>query len=216
MRTDEGMFKHCCVEKAWRIIRENLRGLVLDIGSFDGLLVAPHQGAIGLDIEATESYIPLIVGDMHHLPFKGESFDTVTMCHVLEHTEEPERVVKEVRRVLKNDGKLVVAVPNAKALAGRVLKFLLGYDNFAYSNPKTTARDWLHKSFFGYQELRSLLESNGFEVEMSYGSTPYLPFIDKLFDHGFLRKIWWSLGDVSQKQDKDLIFICRLDRIKIN
>jgi 2-polyprenyl-3-methyl-5-hydroxy-6-metoxy-1,4-benzoquinol methylase len=44
--------------------------------------------------------------------FADHSFDVVTMWHVLEHMRAPMAVLREIGRVLKHDGRLIVALPN--------------------------------------------------------------------------------------------------------
>jgi len=208
MRTDKEMFRDCFVEKTMGIIRKKIQGFTLDVGSFDGLVVAPHKNAIGLDIKPTESYVPLVVGDMHNLPFKNEVFDTVSICHVLEHTEKPLAVLKEAKRVSKNDAKCIIVVPNAKAPLARLARLLIGYDGYAYPCPKTD-KHWGHKSFFGNNDLKMLVKKSGFKISKTYGSTPHFPILEKIFNNGFLRRVYCVLGDVDKKRAKDLIFVCR-------
>ncbi|WP_445148455.1 class I SAM-dependent methyltransferase [Baekduia sp. Peel2402] len=52
-----------------------------------------------------------IVADLHHLPVADASFDAVLCTEVLEHVAEPERVVAELRRVLRPGAPLLVTVP---------------------------------------------------------------------------------------------------------
>jgi len=202
------MFRRCFVEKSWKIIRSNLDGLVLDIGTFDGLLVSPHKEAIGIDIVPNRSYVPIVAGDMHRLPFKREVFNTVAMCHVLEHTDKPIILLKEVKRVLKIGGKLIIAIPNAMAPMARILRFLLGYDGYGFpKQPENTY--WCHKIFLGFEDLRYLIEKTGLILYRSFGSTPHLPMVERIFDLGFLRSLYWKLGDLDKKNAKDLIFISK-------
>ncbi len=44
--------------------------------------------------------------------FSDQSFDVITMWHVLEHVPDPETQIRELKRLLKPKGKLIVAVPN--------------------------------------------------------------------------------------------------------
>jgi SAM-dependent methyltransferase len=46
--------------------------------------------------------------DIYNLPFKNESFDGVLVCFVLEHLSDPSAALKELLRVLKNGGKIIV------------------------------------------------------------------------------------------------------------
>ena len=50
-------------------------------------------------------------GDITSLPFESESFDCVICSEVLEHIPEHEAALKELIRVLKPQGNLVVSVP---------------------------------------------------------------------------------------------------------
>jgi len=208
LRTDKEMFRRCFVEKSWKIVRSNLDGLVLDIGAFDGLLVSSHKEAVGIDIVPNRSYVPIVVGNMHRLPFKGEVFNTVVMCHVLEHTNTPNILLKEAKRVLKIGGKLVIVIPNAMAPMARILKFLLGHDGYAFPKQPENAY-WDHKIFLGFEALKCLIERTELTVYRSFGSTPHFPIVERIFDLGFLRRLYWKLGDLDKKHAKDLIFISK-------
>jgi SAM-dependent methyltransferase len=54
---------------------------------------------------------PDLVYDGGRLPFDDASFDTVLNIQVLEHTPEPAALVKEMARVLKDDGQLILSAP---------------------------------------------------------------------------------------------------------
>jgi len=45
------------------------------------------------------------------IPFKNSSFDFVLCTEVMEHISEPEHLLKEVYRILKKNGKLLITVP---------------------------------------------------------------------------------------------------------
>lgn len=47
-----------------------------------------------------------------HLPFEDESFEVVTMLAVLEHLNHPLAIIKEIRRVLTPNGKLILTSIN--------------------------------------------------------------------------------------------------------
>jgi SAM-dependent methyltransferase len=49
-----------------------------------------------------------VVGDAHHLPFAPGSFDLIISTEMLEHTAEPQRIVDEIRRVLRPGGRLLL------------------------------------------------------------------------------------------------------------
>jgi len=63
-----------------------------------------------------------VKGDLFSAPFPSQYFDAVTLCHVLEHTPDPLEVCREVHRILKEDGFLVIHVPNRDSLQYRIFK----------------------------------------------------------------------------------------------
>jgi SAM-dependent methyltransferase len=52
-----------------------------------------------------------IIADIHKVPIKDKSFDCIFCTGTLEHVEYPEKVVKEIRRVLKPKGIVYIDVP---------------------------------------------------------------------------------------------------------
>jgi SAM-dependent methyltransferase len=65
----------------------------------------PAQGACAALIAAEEA-----------LPFPDLSFDRILLIHGLEMAEQVRRLLREVWRVLKDDGRLLVVVPNRRGL----------------------------------------------------------------------------------------------------
>ncbi len=97
-------------------------GRYLDVGCGLGTMVA-SMAALGMEATGVEpSEIAVRRAreagcDVHHglleeagLP--DETFDVVSMYHVLEHAPDPIALLRECRRVMKPDGCLVVGVPN--------------------------------------------------------------------------------------------------------
>ena len=62
-----------------------------------------------IDLIGTEN-VDYIV-DAHYLPFKADAFDAVWIQAELEHVLSPESVVKEIFRVIKNDGIVYSEIP---------------------------------------------------------------------------------------------------------
>ncbi len=105
--------------------------------------------------------------------FKKESFDIVTCFDVLEHVLEVESVVKEVYRILKNDGIFVMSSHNTDCFS-RELKWL---DWFGY-------KDKTHIWFYSPSEWELILKQAGFiPMRHFYNGLidpPYLPFIPQI------------------------------------
>lgn len=57
--------------------------------------------------------------DEEYLPFQDETFDRCILIHALEHTYSPKRFLREVWRILKPGGRVIVVVPNRRGLWAR-------------------------------------------------------------------------------------------------
>lgn len=55
------------------------------------------------------------------LPFDDESFDVVYLAEVIEHLVRPDHALREIRRVLRPGGHLIVSTPNLACLPNRIL-----------------------------------------------------------------------------------------------
>lgn len=59
----------------------------------------------------------LIHGFAENLPFQDKSFDYVICTEVLEHVIDPKAVLKELKRVVKKNGLVIISVPNEKLIS---------------------------------------------------------------------------------------------------
>ncbi len=81
-------------------------------------------------------------------PFAPGRFDLVLCHHVLEHVFATERLMREIRRVVRPDGRVLVGVPNLAAWPNRLLLLAgiqplgteLGEESIAYGWPWARAR----------------------------------------------------------------------------
>jgi 2-polyprenyl-3-methyl-5-hydroxy-6-metoxy-1,4-benzoquinol methylase len=71
---------------------------------------------------AKENGIKILKGDLLKIKYPKESFDIITLNHVLEHVDKPNEIISEINRLLKSKGKLIVGVPNSKSLAHFIFK----------------------------------------------------------------------------------------------
>lgn len=56
--------------------------------------------------------VKIFLESAYDLPFKKNEFDCVICTEVLEHLSHENRALKEMKRVLKDDGKILITVPN--------------------------------------------------------------------------------------------------------
>src|SRR5262249_59653951 len=81
------------------------------------------------------------------------TFDVATFWSALEHTNEPRANLREARRIIKDDGSLIVQLPNATSYQSR----FFGGDWFALDAPR-------HRYHFTRSTLDRLLKETGFEI----------------------------------------------------
>src|SRR5574341_1523775 len=66
-----------------------------------------------LNVDQIKTPAADIIADINHLPFKKNVFNEVYLSHVLEHVLDPDRALKEVHRISKQNGKIIIRVPHA-------------------------------------------------------------------------------------------------------
>lgn len=137
--------QHADKVKAW--IR---KGKTLDIGAGDGLITS-LLGAEGIDDNelavklAKEKKADVRLGDAYNLKYPAKTFDNVLMADVIEHLEFPEKTIKEIKRILKLDGKLYVITPPKK--------------------DDGTLHDKYHYKEYTPDELKTFVEGFGFKLD---------------------------------------------------
>jgi len=88
------------------------------------------------------------------LPFEDKTFDAINCSAVLEHLFYPLELLKDMKRVLKDDGVMLVSLPNDKSLNTLFCQLFVGirpYDDNIYGHhwrfSIETAREFFEKEF---------------------------------------------------------------------
>ena len=171
---------------------------VLDVASGNGV-VAEYLQMSGYDVSVIDISREAIkqakkrgiqkayVGDVENkLPFKSFFFDCIFWGDNIEHVFYPARVLDEIKRVLKNKGRLILSTPNMDYILYRWHYFKTGQIP-ATEGIASKPWEWKHIRFFNYESLVSLLKSKGFYITRLRGvNTPSLHnylsrFFPKLF-----------------------------------
>lgn len=92
-------------------------------------------------------------------PFKENSFDSIVCSEVVEHLIDNRNLFKQIGRVLKKNGFLIITTPNI-VYWGHRLSIFKGKFEYQSEGPF----DEGHVHFFTYQTLRRCLASNGFKI----------------------------------------------------
>ena len=112
------------------------KGKILDIGAGTGefLSVAQQDGWQTTGVEPSDKAKQIAVNKGVSFveaiaQLEDRSFDVITMWHVLEHVPDLDHQIKELKRLLKPTGSLIIAVPNFKSFdAQHYGKFWAAYD----------------------------------------------------------------------------------------
>ena len=138
------------------VLNKFCNGRVLDVGCGVGQFVKYQKAAKGVDVNedcvkfCKAQGLDVIKMDYDELPFVENSFDTIVLDNVIEHITNPLPLLSECRRVLTNDGTIIVLVPGKKGFK----------------------RDSDHKKFYDHIGLRQLIAESNFET-MNNISLPF-------------------------------------------
>jgi len=131
----------------WKLLVKNgiQKGKVLIVGVFGGRdyygLLLKGYDVYGFDLAGSPEFPKLEVGNVEdELPYSDEEFDAIVMGETLEHLRDDVKALRNIERILKKDGSLIVTVP------------------FLHDKPEYHIRVHTRES------CRRLLEVCGFEV----------------------------------------------------
>lgn len=88
-------------------------GNLMDLACGDNRLVKKNGSGVGVDIVEYQD-VDIVCRDLADLPFGDHVFDTVTILAALNYFEKPVSVLREVGRILKPEGTLLVTFLNHK------------------------------------------------------------------------------------------------------
>ena len=145
------------------MIKKHISGKLIDVGAGLGDMCAYYKNSVAADINkfSVENYkkrnIEGILIEDNRINYGNSNFDTALMDNVLEHISNPMSLLLEVKRVLKQDGKLIIGVPGIK-----------GYES-----------DFDHKVFYNEEKLKKLLLELEFEILDKFYSPIKSDYLDK-------------------------------------
>ena len=193
---------------AFNALRLPKNAAVLDAPCGDGSLTATLRQA-GYDahgIDINSSGAALLDGAYHdgdlnrRLPFPDAAFDAVLSIEGIEHLENRYTFLREVRRVLKPKGRLILTTPNIVGLRSRVRFFGSGFYHRDGRPLREAGRDPFHHiALTTLADLRYALHTSGFRVT-GVGHTHIKPVS---YLYGWLAPWMWVYTAVAFRKEKD-------------
>jgi len=98
---------------------------------------------------------------------KKNYFDYIVIYHVIEHLDNPKKIIFELKKLLKKDGILIIGTPNISSLASKIFK-----GNFRLY-------DYDHMIMFSENSLKIFIKKLGFKLmkkEFPFYKTVYNKF----------------------------------------
>jgi ubiquinone/menaquinone biosynthesis C-methylase UbiE len=189
---------------------------VLDIGCGTGEQLKLLNKAVGLDISIEMAKIakhktnkPVVVANVEFLPFKNKSFDkAVSFFGALNHCN-LKRALREVNRVLKDDGVFIFTIANIYDIKW-ILKNILRGDLKKVKNALKKRRGIIIKiidgekikvktKFYSIKEVENALKEEGFEVIYTFGANITNSPLDRFIYKSFLKHFASYIGFVAKK-----------------
>ena len=185
-------------------VKEN--DVILDCGCGEGFYLMvlhelfPHIKIYGLDhdpqlIEKAKTWIGpsenvyLFEGSIYNMPYDDDHFDNIILSEVLEHLQDEELALKEVKRVLRPGGTLVVTVPNHNyPFFWDPLNWLREHLGFGHFSPDSGFFGGIwskHLRLYSPEEIKNVVSNSGFNIESIKNLTHYcFPFTQNVLYFG--------------------------------
>lgn len=146
----------------------------LEVGSASGYMISQIAKKYPkVKYEAVDAYtdavkyaqkkypqIHFLCAEAENLPYKNDQFDLVLCYETIEHVRNPQKAMSEMKRVLKKDGTLVLAMDSG-VIAFRIIWFFW---------EKTFGRAWrgAHLNAFHHTELENLIKKSKFKIKQKH------------------------------------------------
>lgn len=160
-------------EVVFNLIHKDNNAKIVDIPSGNGafiLRLKDHgfKNIKAIDIRNTLEikHDDFLVGDMtKKLPISNNSCDVFVCIDGIEHISRQFDFVKEVNRVLKDNGEFILSTPNISSIRSR-LKWLATGHHHKYNVPldENNPSPFHHIGLISFPEIRYLLHTNGFKI----------------------------------------------------
>lgn len=168
---DIGDYFHSTSNVIFQLIENGKK--VLDVGCGTGRLaeklrIKKKCFVVGVETDQMKVEIAqgrcdrIIIADVETLkevPFSARYFDIIIFADILEHLKKPDVILEKFKEYLKDDGYIVVSIPNVANWTTR-LRLLLGKWNYKGLG----LLDKTHLRFFTFQTAKKMLKNSGYTI----------------------------------------------------
>lgn len=180
-----------CVERLRHALKKEKNEIhILDVGCGNGLQMTFPLGALGYSVAGIDlhessisfaneknifSNVKFLLSDIEHLQkiAHSQKFDVIIFSDILEHVNNPEKLLKDAHSVLKPDGIILISIPNGFGpfeIENYILRKtgILHFGDFIrrkLSHGKSKIpynRDSGHIQFFSMKKINEILKQTGF------------------------------------------------------
>jgi len=217
---EEDLFreKEAALQAKYDKVKHIRPGNLLDIGCQKGefLYFMEKKGWLGKGVDFSPNLpnlfgLDIYYGKLEDAEFRSNLFDLITLWAVLEHVYHPKEMLREINRLLKPEGTVVLLVTNFNSIPGRFMR----HDDV----PR-------HTTMFSKLTIEKMLRITGFKVNKLYfgheifsGSTRgFLNYFVKILAGEKINDIvaqnrstdWWEFS--SKIKGKDSKLMRRIDK----
>lgn len=155
--------------RAYAWVPENIR--ILDIGCGYGESLGYHQKrgceVYGVDCDENLQRVAdlygfkVVIGEFNLEDYENNYFDFVTLDQVIEHIENPIETLKEIGKILKSDGQIIVGTPN-----------ICGWGQMIFGKRWINWHVPYHLHYFSEYSMRIAANKAGFKIKIARSITP--------------------------------------------
>jgi ubiquinone/menaquinone biosynthesis C-methylase UbiE len=145
-----------------KVIPINKKGLEIGVGT--GRFAEPLGIEYGVDPSenmlsiARKRGIKTFVGKGENLPFPDKKFDYVLLAITICFVENPDKVIEEARRVLKDNGKIIIGIVDRNSPLGK----------FYLEKKKEGHKFYKYATFYSTEEIVEMLKKHNFKDFIFY------------------------------------------------
>ncbi len=185
------------IEALKKVVPKKAKGLEIGVGT--GRFAEPLGVSVGIDPSekmleiAKKRRITTFTGYGENLPFADEEFDYVLIVITICFVDNPDKVIFEAKRVLKDKGKLIIGIIDKNSHLGK----------FYQEKKKQGHRFYKEANFYSADEIIELLKKHNFNEITTY-QTIFQPIESLKKNRKTKKRIWerWFCSNMRKQKLK--------------